>query len=332
MLEVRGLSVFYDQHRAVENASVAAAEIGVMLGANGAGKSALIRSIAGLAPARPGCSVRMDGEEIAGLPPHEIVEKGIALVPEDRGIFGDLTVDENLTLGVYPDRARDVESTNRERIYGLFPALKECRRQIARTTSGGEQQMVAIGRAIMSAPSILLLDEPSLGLSPLLCRELFRAFGDIRAQGVGIFLVEQNSRQGLATADGDACWKTAGWSAPIPPGTWMRPSAARISAPGSADLACAEGKIRQPRRPTVAEGVPGRQLPTDEPSRRASTFPALRRLRPLQARLSESLRPLCGAAGPLRRPRRASGHCRTEVGRDRDPRAGCLCLLNPPFC
>lgn len=164
MLEVRGLSVFYDRHRAVENASVAAAEIVVMLGANGVGKSALIRSIAGLAPARPGCSVRMDGEEIAGLPPHEIVEKGIALVPEDRGIFGDLTVDENLTLGAYPDRARVVESTNRERIYGLFPALKECRRQIACATSGGEQQMVAIGRAIMSAPSILLLDEPSLGL------------------------------------------------------------------------------------------------------------------------------------------------------------------------
>ena len=203
MLEVRDLSVFYGQHHAVENASVsiAADEIVVMLGANGAGKSTLIRSIAGLTPARPGFSVRMDGEEIAGLPPHEIVEKGIALVPEDRGIFGDLTVDENLTLGAYPDRARGVEAMNRERIYQLFPVLKERRRQVARTMSGGEQQMVAIGRAIMSAPSILLLDEPSLGLSPLLCRELFRAFGDIRAQGVGIFLVEQNSRQSLAIAD-----------------------------------------------------------------------------------------------------------------------------------
>ena len=203
MLEVRDLSVFYGQHRAVEKASVsiAAAEIVVMLGANGAGKSTLIRSIAGLPPARPGCSVRMDGEEIAGLPPREIVEKGIALVPEDSGIFDDFAVDENLTLGAYPDRARDVESTNRERIYALFPALKERRRQIARTMSGGGQQMVAISRAIMSTPSILLLDEPSLGLSPLLCRELFPAFGDIRAQGVGIFLVEQNSRQSLAIAD-----------------------------------------------------------------------------------------------------------------------------------
>ena len=203
MLEVRNLSVFYGQHHAVEDASVTvgADEIVVMLGANGAGKSTLIRSIAGLAPARRGCSIRMDGEEIAALPPHEIVEKGIALVPEDRGIFGDLTVDENLTLGAFPDRARGAEAANRERIYALFPVLKERRRQAVRTMSGGEQQMVAIGRAIMSAPSILLLDEPSLGLSPLLCRDLFRALAEIRTQGVGIFLVEQNSKQSLAIAD-----------------------------------------------------------------------------------------------------------------------------------
>ena len=185
MLEVRNLSVFYGQHHAVEDASVTvgADEIVVMLGANGAGKSTLIRSIAGLAPARPGCSIR------------------IALVPEDRGIFGDLTVDENLTLGAFPDRARGAEAANRERIYALFPVLKERRRQAVRTMSGGEQQMVAIGRAIMSAPSILLLDEPSLGLSPLLCRDLFRSLAEIRAQGVGIFLVEQNSKQSLAIAD-----------------------------------------------------------------------------------------------------------------------------------
>ncbi len=203
MLEVRNLSVFYGQHHAVEDASVSVAEdeIVVMLGANGAGKSTLIRSVAGLAPTRPGCSIRMDGEEIAGLPPHRIVEKGIALVPEDRGVFGDLSVDENLALGAFPDRAKGAEAANRERIHALFPVLKERRRQTVRTMSGGEQQMVAVGRAIMSAPSILLLDEPSLGLSPLLCRDLFLALAEIRAQGVGIFLVEQNAKRSLAIAD-----------------------------------------------------------------------------------------------------------------------------------
>ncbi|MBV8746752.1 MAG: ATP-binding cassette domain-containing protein, partial [Xanthobacteraceae bacterium] len=128
-------------------------------------------------------------------------EAGIALVPEDRGIFADLTVQENLILGAYPRRARASETENMDRMLALFPKLKERRKQLVRTMSGGERQMVAIGRAMMSAPAILMLDEPSLGLAPLLCTELFRTLARIKETGVGIFLVEQNARQGLAIAD-----------------------------------------------------------------------------------------------------------------------------------
>jgi branched-chain amino acid transport system ATP-binding protein len=203
MLEVANLSVFYGRHRAVEGASVsvAAREIVVMLGANGAGKSTFLRAVAGLIPAVKGCTVTIDGRDITARPPHEIVEAGIALVPEDRGIFADLSVHENLTLGAFPQRARAGEAENLERVLSLFPRLAERRKQLVRTMSGGEQQMVAIGRAMMSAPSILLLDEPSLGLSPILCGELFRSLAQVRETGVGILLVEQNARQGLALAD-----------------------------------------------------------------------------------------------------------------------------------
>ena len=203
MLEVRALSVFYGRHRAVEDASVtvAAGEIVVMLGANGAGKSTFLRAVAGLTPALPGTSVVMDGHEIGHRPPDEIVEAGIALVPEDRGVFADLTVRDNLTLGAYPRRARRRESENMELVLALFPKLAERSGQQVRTMSGGEQQMVAVGRAMMSAPSVLLLDEPSLGLSPLLCTELFRTLARIKARGIAILLVEQNAKQGLAIAD-----------------------------------------------------------------------------------------------------------------------------------
>ena len=203
MLEVKNLSVFYGRHRAVENASasVSMGEIVVMLGANGAGKSTFLRAIAGQTPARPGSSVTMDGNDITHRPPHEIVEFGIALVPEDRGVFADLTVHENLVLGAHPKRARAQETANMERVLSLFPKLAERRKQLVRTMSGGERQMVAVGRAMMSAPSILMLDEPSLGLAPLLCRELFRTLTRIKETGIGIFLVEQNARQSLAIAD-----------------------------------------------------------------------------------------------------------------------------------
>src|SRR5580692_8434973 len=192
MLESRNVSVFYGRHRALENvsASVAKGEIVVMLGANGAGKSTFLRAIAGQTRKMDGSTVLMDGADITHRPAHEIVETGIALVPEDRGIFG-----------AHPTRAREREADNLARVLSLFPKLRERPKQLVRTMSGGERQMVAIGRAMMSAPTILLLDEPSLGLAPLLCTELFRTLARIKEAGVGIFLVEQNAKQSLAIAD-----------------------------------------------------------------------------------------------------------------------------------
>lgn len=203
MLEALNVSVYYGLHRAVEGASITvdSKEIVVILGANGAGKSTLLRAIAGLTPAAEGSSIKMNGTDITHRPPHEIVELGIALVPEDRGIFDDLTVNENLLLGARPQRARPFESANMDKVLSLFPLLAERQDQAVRTMSGGERQMVAIGRAMMSHPSILMLDEPSLGLSPLLCGELFRSLTSIKQTGVGILLVEQNAKQSLAIAD-----------------------------------------------------------------------------------------------------------------------------------
>jgi branched-chain amino acid transport system ATP-binding protein len=203
MLESRNVSVFYGRHRAVENVAVrvSTGEIVVMLGANGAGKSTFLRAIAGQVAIAAGGAITMDGVDITHRPPHEIVETGIALVPEDRGVFADLTVQENLVLGARPKRARASEAENMARVLLLFPRLAERPKQLVRTMSGGERQMVAIGRAMMSAPTILLLDEPSLGLSPLLCRELFRTLARIKDTGVGIFLVEQNAKRSLAIAD-----------------------------------------------------------------------------------------------------------------------------------
>jgi branched-chain amino acid transport system ATP-binding protein len=203
MLDSNNVSVFYGRHRALENvsATVSKGEIVVMLGANGAGKSTYLRAIAGQTRKTDGGTVTIDGVDITHSAPHEIVETGIALVPEDRGIFADLTVQENLVLGAHPRRARAREAENLERVLMLFPKLTERRKQLVRTMSGGERQMVAIGRAMMSAPTILMLDEPSLGLAPFLCTELFRTLARIKEAGVGIFLVEQNAKQSLAIAD-----------------------------------------------------------------------------------------------------------------------------------
>jgi branched-chain amino acid transport system ATP-binding protein len=203
MLECRNVSVSYGRHRALDGVSITVApgEIVVMLGANGAGKSTLLRAIAGQTPTHDGSVVIMDGAEIQRRPAYDIVETGLAMVPEDRGIFTELTVHENLLLGAHPKRARPREAENMHRIIALFPKLAERRKQIVRTMSGGERQMVAIGRALMSAPTILMLDEPSLGLSPLLTSELFRSLARIKETGVGVFLVEQNAKQGLAIAD-----------------------------------------------------------------------------------------------------------------------------------
>jgi branched-chain amino acid transport system ATP-binding protein len=202
MLEVKNLSVRYGRHHALDHVSVKVdkGEICVILGANGAGKSSLLKAIAGTVRVEPGSEIVMNGRPVTGMKAHLIVEQGISLVPEGRGIFGELTVAENLELGAFPNRARARERATLDQIFSLFPRLAERRSQVARTMSGGEQQMVAIGRALMSQPEILMLDEPSLGLSPVLTKELFRSLAKIAEAGVGILLVEQNARQSLKIA------------------------------------------------------------------------------------------------------------------------------------
>jgi branched-chain amino acid transport system ATP-binding protein len=157
--------------------------------------------LAGLVRKESGSQVRFDGADIAALPPHRIVEAGLALVPEGRGLFGELTVRENLLLGAFARRAREGEARRLDQMLGLFPRLAERLNQIVRTMSGGEQQMLAIARALMSRPQILLLDEPSLGLAPIVTKELFRTLTRIREGGIGILLVEQNTKKSLEIAD-----------------------------------------------------------------------------------------------------------------------------------
>jgi len=203
VLEVRDVSVYYGQHCALSQVSleVRAGELVVMLGANGAGKTTLLKTLAGLVPAAPGAVITLDGVALHALPAHERVEAGLALVPEGRGLFGELTVRENLAMGAFPKRARAQERRNFDLVVHLFPRLLERLTQSVRTMSGGEQQMMAIGRALMSQPTVLLLDEPSLGLSPLMAGELFKALAQIRGGDVSVLLVEQNARRSLAIAD-----------------------------------------------------------------------------------------------------------------------------------
>jgi branched-chain amino acid transport system ATP-binding protein len=203
MLAIKNLTVAYGLHQALHGASltVAAGEIVVMLGANGAGKSSLLRAIAAMSEGEVSGEITLDGTDLSALRPHQMVDAGIAFVPEGRTLFGDLSVRENLDLGAYSPRARDHRATHLDKVFTLFPRLAERRQQIARTMSGGEQQMVAIGRALMSNPKILMLDEPSLGLSPILCKDLFTTIARIREEGMGILLVEQNARQSLTIAD-----------------------------------------------------------------------------------------------------------------------------------
>jgi ABC-type branched-subunit amino acid transport system ATPase component len=203
MLDVSGLSVSYGKHAALSGVAlqVGRQEIVAILGANGAGKTTLLKAIAGLVRPRADARIVLDGRDLLNLEPFRIVEAGVALVPEGRGIFAQLTVRENLELGAFARRARAHEAKNLARVLDLFPRLRERLTQFVSTMSGGERQMVAIGRALMSAPDILLLDEPSLGLAPRLCGELFQALPLIRESGVGILLVEQNTKQSLSIAD-----------------------------------------------------------------------------------------------------------------------------------
>ena len=203
MLEVRDLSVRYGKHAALHDVSLSVAndETVVILGANGAGKSSLLRAIAGLVAPEPGGDVKLDGRSLNAVPAHLVLEAGIALVPEGRGIFADLTVIENLRLGAYALRARANAATNLARVFDIFPRLRERQRQTVATMSGGEQQMVAIGRALMSSPRLLMLDEPSLGLAPILVHELFDVLAHVRSTGVSLLIVEQNVRASLSIAD-----------------------------------------------------------------------------------------------------------------------------------
>ena len=199
MLDVTGLSHAYGQHEALHEVDiqVRSGETVAIIGSNGAGKTTLLNAVAGLIRPKRG-NIRFEGEELVGLGAHRIVALGIAAVTETRHLFGPLTVHENLALGAFNRRARAGSGAMLERVLHLFPRLAERRRQAVRTLSGGEQQMVAIGRALMTRPKLLLLDEPSLGLAPLLAAELFLVLERIaREDAVGVLMVEQNARRAL---------------------------------------------------------------------------------------------------------------------------------------
>ena len=201
MLEIQDLHIFYGGIHALKGISlrVPAGSLVTLIGANGAGKSTTLRAIMGLVRRRSG-SIRLEGQEISTWPTHRIVQQGVALVPEGRRVFPNLTVYENLLMGAYTQPESHLHESL-ERVYGLFPRLAERRTQKAGTLSGGEQQMLAIGRALMSRPRLLCLDEPSLGLAPLLVREVMNALSAIHRQGTTILLVEQNARMALSMAE-----------------------------------------------------------------------------------------------------------------------------------
>ncbi len=202
MLEVNDICVHYGKHVALQSATLAVKKSSMVaiLGANGAGKSSLLGAISGRVRPTSG-KMHYQGQDMSALKPHELVQQGIAIVPEGRGIFPGLSVLDNLLLGANPDRARDATVATLGEVFDLFPKLAERRGQLAGTMSGGEQQMVAIGRALMSKPDLLLLDEPSLGLAPIVVQEVFQALAQIREKGLTILIVEQNARATLALAD-----------------------------------------------------------------------------------------------------------------------------------
>jgi len=202
VLRVQDIDVFYGPVPALHavRLEVQAGETVCLLGTNGAGKTTTVRAIIGLLTPRAG-RISLNGSDITGLPPHRTVGLGVSLAPEGRLLFPDMSVEENLELGASPPRARAQKRDAREWVYSLFPRLQARRGQPAGTLSGGEQQMVAIGRALMAKPELLILDEPSLGLSPLLVQELFRVLKALNEQGLSILLVEQNVVQALKISD-----------------------------------------------------------------------------------------------------------------------------------
>jgi branched-chain amino acid transport system ATP-binding protein len=202
MLELRNVNVFYGAIHALRDVSVTvnAGEVVTLIGANGAGKSTTLRAISGLLKPKSGRIV-FEGEDIAGVPAHKLVARGISMSPEGRGVFANLTVLENLEMGAYLNASKSRIQQDLERGFALFPRLKERIKQRAGTLSGGEQQMLAIARALMSRPKLLLLDEPSLGLAPLICQTIFSTIDEIKAAGMTVLLVEQNANAALKHSD-----------------------------------------------------------------------------------------------------------------------------------
>ena len=198
MLELRNLSSGYGAIEALKsvNMRIDSGEIVTLIGANGAGKSTTLRNITGLVPSTAG-EIVFEGRTLNGVPTHQITAMGISMVPEGRAIFANLTVSENLDMGAYLQTDKSQNAKELDRVFTLFPRLKERRKQFGGTLSGGEQQMLAIGRALMSRPRLLLLDEPSLGLAPLLVHTIFTAIDEINKEGTTILLVEQNANAAL---------------------------------------------------------------------------------------------------------------------------------------
>jgi len=201
MLEIEKVSTYYGRIHALRDVSlnVDKGEIVTLIGANGAGKSTTLNTTCGLLKPRQG-SIRLDGEDLTPYPPHEIVMKGVVQVPEGRRVFGRLTVMENLEMGAFVCNDRQLINANLDRTFALFPRLKERSKQVAGTLSGGEQQMLAMGRALMASPRILLMDEPSMGLAPVLVDSIFDTIRQLHVGGTPILLVEQNARMALQVA------------------------------------------------------------------------------------------------------------------------------------
>ena len=201
MLSVEKLEVAYGGIQAVKGIDlvVGEGELVCLIGANGAGKTTTLKGICGLQPVKSG-AVRYAGEDVTGRPAFELVRKGLAMVPEGRGVFGALTIEENLAMGAYTRTDRAAVAGDVERVFSLFPRLKERRRQTAGTLSGGEQQMLAMGRSLMSRPKLLLLDEPSMGLAPLMVQKVFETVMMVSREGVTILLIEQNAKLALEVA------------------------------------------------------------------------------------------------------------------------------------
>ncbi len=202
LLELKGLQVAYGGIQAVKGIDlvVAQGELVCLIGANGAGKTTTLKGITGLQPVKGG-SIHYAGEDITGKPAFQLVRKGLSMVPEGRGVFGALTIEENLAMGAYTRSDHVAIRQDVERVFTLFPRLKERRRQTAGTLSGGEQQMLAMGRAMLSRPKLLLLDEPSMGLAPLMVQKVFETVIAIAKEGVTILLIEQNAKLALEVSD-----------------------------------------------------------------------------------------------------------------------------------